>query len=180
MTQNRLAETANQLVASGRGLLAMDKSNGTCDKRFAQAGIPQTMENRRDWRDLLITTPGLGACISGAILYDETIREADEQGNSFVELLRQAGILAGIKMDTGAKPMAAHPGEKITEGLDGLRERLRDYAKMGAVFAKWRAVIGLATGLPTRACILANADALARYAAYARRPALCLWSSLRF
>jgi fructose-bisphosphate aldolase class I len=162
--QARLAETANQLVAGGRGLLAMDESNGTCNKRFAQVDIPQTVEYRRAWRDLLITTPGLGTCISGAILYDETIRQADDQGTSFVKLLAQAGILPGIKVDTGAKPMAGHPSEKITEGLDGLRERLQDYARMGAVFAKWRAVIALNDGLPTRACIEANADALARYA----------------
>ena len=165
VTQTRLVETANRLVAEGRGLLAMDESNGTCDKRFAQAGIAQTVEKRREWRDLLVTTPGLGTCISGAILYDETIRETDAQGDSFAELLAQAGILPGIKVDTGAKPMAGHPGEKITEGLDGLRDRLQNYAKMGAVFAKWRAVIALDGGLPTRACIQANADALARYAA---------------
>jgi fructose-bisphosphate aldolase class I len=165
MTQNRLVETANRLVADGRGLLAMDESNSTCNKRFAEAGIPQTVDMRRAWRDLLVTTPGLGSCISGAILYDETIREADAQGTSFLELLTRAGILPGIKVDAGAKPMAGHPGEKITEGLDGLRERLQGYAKMGAVFAKWRGVIALGAGLPTRACIEANAHALARYAA---------------
>jgi len=165
MTQNRLVETANHLVAAGRGLLAMDESNATCDKRFAQAGIAQTAEKRRQWRELLITTPGLGTCISGAILYDETMRQADEQGTSFPQLLIQAGILPGIKLDTGAKPLAGHPGENVTEGLDGLRERLRDYAKLGAVFAKWRGVIALHAGLPTRACIEANAHALARYAA---------------
>jgi len=163
--QDRLVEITNQLVAGGRGLLAMDESNGTCNKRFAAENIPQTAEKRRDWRDLLITTPGLGACISGAILYDETIREADEHGTSFVDLLTQAGILPGIKVDTGAKALAGHPIEKITEGLDGLRERLQDYAKMGAVFAKWRAVITFEAGLPTRGCIEANAHALARYAA---------------
>jgi fructose-bisphosphate aldolase class I len=165
VTQDRLAATANQLVAGGRGLLAMDESNVTCNRRFAEAGIPQTVEKRRQWRELLVTTPGLGSCISGAILYDETIREADEHGTSFLDLLSQAGILPGIKVDSGAKPMAGHPGEKITEGLDGLRERLQDYAKMGAVFAKWRGVIALDAGLPTRACIEANAHGLARYAA---------------
>jgi fructose-bisphosphate aldolase class I len=165
VTLNRLAETANRLVAEGRGLLAMDESNGTCNKRFAQADIPQTMEKRRAWRDLLITTPGLSDCVSGAILYDETIREADDHGATFVDLLTQAGIAIGIKVDTGAKPMAGHPGETITEGLDGLRDRLQDYATMGAVFAKWRAVIALGPGLPTRACIEANAHGLARYAA---------------
>jgi len=170
--QNRLAETANQLAAGGRGLLAMDESNATCNKRFAQAGIPQTIEKRRAWRDLLITTPGLGACISGAILYDETIGEAGCQGTSFVNLAAQAGIMPGIKVDSGAKPMAGHPGEKITEGLDGLRERLQDYVKMGAVFAKWRAVIVLGAGLPTRGCIEANAHALARYAALCQEAGL--------
>lgn len=169
---NRLAETANRLVANGRGLLAIDESNGTCNKRFAQASIAQTMEKRRAWRDLLVTTPGLGACISGVILYDETIREADEHGAKFVDLLTQAGISIGIKVDTGAKSMAGHPGEKITEGLDGLRDRLQEYAKMGAVFAKWRAVIALGTGLPTRACIEANAQALARYAALCQESGL--------
>jgi len=164
VTQTRLAATAKHLVAAGRGLLAMDESNGTCNRRFAQADIPQTMEKRREWRELLITTPGLGSCISGAILYDETIRQADERGTAFIELLNRAGILPGIKVDTGARPMAGHLGEKITEGLDGLRERLANYAKMGAVFAKWRGVITLAAGLPKRACIEANAHALARYA----------------
>ena len=163
--RDHLKETANRLVADGRGLLAMDESNGTCNKRFAQANIPPTLEMRREWRDLLITTPRLGDCISGAILYDETIREADEHGAKFVDLLTHAGIAVGIKVDTGAKTMAGHPGETITEGLDGLRERLQAYAKMGAVFAKWRAVISLGMGLPTRACIEANAHALARYAA---------------
>jgi fructose-bisphosphate aldolase class I len=165
VTQYLLAETANRLVAGGRGLLAMDESNATCNKRFAQAGVPQTEEGRRAWRDLLITTPRLGGCISGAILYDETIRETGDDGISFVDLLTRAGILTGIKVDIGAKPMAGHPGEKITEGLDGLRERLQEYAKMGATFAKWRAVITVGAELPTRACIEANAHALARYAA---------------
>lgn len=160
-----LTEIATQLVAAGRGLLAMDESNGTCDKRFAQAGISETWGSRRAWRELLITTQGLGECISGAILYDETIRQADDTGTGFVKLLTNAGILPGIKVDTGAKPMAGHLGEKITEGLDGLRGRLEEYAAMGAVFAKWRAVITLVDGLPTTACIEANAHALARYAA---------------
>jgi fructose-bisphosphate aldolase class I len=165
VTQARLVETANCLVAAGRGLLAMDESIGTCNKRFSLAGISPTAEKRREWRELLVTTPGLGDCISGAILYDETIREADKHGTSFVELLTRAGILPGIKVDTGAKPMAGHLGEKITDGLDGLRERLQEYVKIGAVFAKWRTVIALDAGLPTRACVQANADALARYAA---------------
>ncbi len=165
MNRDRLIETAHRLVGEGKGLLAMDESNGTCNKRFAQVGVPQTLEERRAWRDLLITTPGLSACVSGAILYDETIRQVDDDRVSFVSLLVRVGILPGIKVDTGAKPMAGHAGEKVTEGLDGLRERLADYAAMGAVFAKWRAVIGLGAGRPTRACIGANAHALARYAA---------------
>lgn len=172
MMQHPLAATANTLVAGGRGLLAMDESNGTCNKRFAAAGIAQTMEMRRAWRELLITTPGLGACISGAILYDETIHQADDHGTPFVDLLTQAGILAGIKVDSGAKPMAAHPGETITEGLDGLRERLQDYSRLGAVFAKWRAVTALDKGLPTTGCIEANAHALARYAALCQEAGL--------
>jgi fructose-bisphosphate aldolase class I len=165
MTPNLLAETANTLVAGGRGLLAMDESTGTCDKRFAHAGIPQTVDMRRAWRELLITTPGLGDDISGAILFDETIRQHDDQGRLFPVLLAQAGILPGIKVDMGAKPLACHPGENITEGLDGLRERLQDYQQRGARFAKWRAVIALGPGLPSRACLNANAQSLARYAA---------------
>jgi fructose-bisphosphate aldolase class I len=166
----RLAQIADRLVAGGRGLLAIDESNGTCDKRFAAAGIAPTQDQRRAWRHLLITTPGLGEAISGAILYDETIRQADDHGVKFVDLLTKAGVAVGIKVDMGAKPMAGHPGETVTEGLDGLRERLREYAAMGAVFAKWRAVIALGAGVleprpPTRACIEANAHALARYAA---------------
>ncbi len=160
-----LLETAQALVGAGRGLLAMDESNPTCDKRFAKAGIPQTVEARRAYRELIVTTPGLGECISGAILYDETIRQRDRHGALLVELLLGAGIIPGIKVDLGAKPLALHPGEKVTEGLDGLRARLAEYAGMGARFAKWRAVIGLEDGQPSHACIRANAQALARYAA---------------
>lgn len=160
-----LIETAQALVGAGRGLLAMDESNQTCDKRFAKVGIPQTIEMRRAYRELLITTRGLADCISGAILYDETIRQSDRHGRRFVDRLTDVGIIPGIKVDTGAMPLALHPGEKITEGLDGLRRRLADYAGMGARFAKWRAVIGLEDGQPSRACIRANAQTLARYAA---------------
>ncbi len=160
-----LVATAQALVGAGRGLLAMDESNPTCDKRFAKVGIPQTIEMRRAWRELLITTPGLADCISGAILYDETIRQSDRHGRRLVDLLAEKGIIPGIKVDTGAKPLALHPGEKITEGLDGLRGRLAEYACMGARFAKWRAVIGLEDGQPSLACIRANVQALARYAA---------------
>jgi fructose-bisphosphate aldolase class I len=160
-----LIETAQALVGAGRGLLAMDESNQTCDKRFAKVGIPQTVDMRRAYRELLITTRGLADCISGAILYDETIRQSDRHGRRFVDRLTDVGIIPGIKVDTGAKPLALHPGEKITEGLDGLRRRLAEYAGMGARFAKWRAVIGLEDGQPSQACIRANAQALARYAA---------------
>ena len=160
-----LLETAKALVGAGRGLLAMDESNPTCDKRFAAAEIPQTVAMRRAYRELLVTAPGLADYVSGAILYDETIRQSDRNGRRFVDRLTDADIIPGIKVDIGAKPLALHPGEKITEGLDRLRGRLAEYAGMGARFAKWRAVIGLAEGQPSRACVLANAQALARYAA---------------
>ncbi len=165
MNTEELIRTARMLVADHKGLLAMDKSNPTCNKRFARLGIPQTDEARRDYRELIVTTPGLGEYISGAILYDETIRQQKMDGTRFVEVLIDAGIIPGIKVDTGAKDMAGHPGEKITEGLDGLRDRLREYSKMGARFAKWRAVIAIDDRLPSRGCIEANAQALARYAA---------------
>ncbi len=172
-----LVETARAMVADDKGLLAMDESTGTCDKRFAKAGIPQTEEARRRYRELILTTPGLAECISGVILYDETIRQAQADGTPFVKIIGATGIVPGIKVDTGAKDLAGHPGEKITEGLDGLRERLHDYFEMGARFAKWRAVIGLGVndfgdGLPTRACIDANAHALARYAALCQEAGL--------
>jgi fructose-bisphosphate aldolase class I len=161
----QLIDTVRKLLAYPKGLLAMDESNGTCDKRFAAAGIPQTVEARRAYRELIITTPGLGECVSGVILYDETIRQRASDGTRFVKLIEDAGIVPGIKVDLGAKELAGHPGEKVTEGLDGLRARLEDYFKMGARFAKWRAVISIGEGLPSRACVEANAHALARYAA---------------
>ncbi|MGA3401568.1 MAG: class I fructose-bisphosphate aldolase [Acetobacteraceae bacterium] len=169
---NALVATARKLVASGKGLLAMDESNPTCNKRFAAAGIPQTEEARRAYRELIVTTPGLGEFISGAILYDETIRQQKEDGTSFVSVLTDAGIIPGIKVDIGAKDLAGHPGEKITEGLDGLRDRLREYFQTGARFAKWRAVIALGDGIPSRGCIAANAHALARYAALCQEAGL--------
>ena len=172
MTVQQLAATARQLVDSGKGLLAMDESNGTCDKRFAAVGAPQTEEARRSYRELIVTTPRLGESISGAILYDETIRQRKKDDTLFVRVLTDAGIIPGIKVDTGAKPLAGHPGEMITEGLDGLRARLRDYFQMGARFAKWRAVISPADGLPSRGCIEANAHALARYAALCQEAGL--------
>src|SRR5271165_785328 len=165
MTTRELATIARAMVAPGKGLLAMDESNGTCNKRFAKLGIAPTEENRRAYRELILTTPGLGNWISGAILYDETIRQTTKAGTSFIKVMADAGIIPGIKVDIGAKDMAGHPGEKVTEGLDGLRDRVADYYKMGARFAKWRAVITIARDIPSRGCIEANAHALARYAA---------------
>ncbi|MCW6511758.1 class I fructose-bisphosphate aldolase [Lichenifustis flavocetrariae] len=165
MSARTLADTARALVAGDKGLLAMDESNGTCNKRFAQQGIPQTEEARRAYRELIVTTPHLGECISGVILYDETIRQSKKNGTPFLEVIQEAGIIPGIKVDIGAKDLAGHLGETITEGLDGLRDRLKAYFDMGARFAKWRAVIALGDGLPTQACIETNAQALARYAA---------------
>jgi len=162
---NGLAQTAALLVADGKGVLAMDESNPTCDKRFAALGIAQTVEARRAYREMIVSAPGLGEAIGGAILYDETIRQATNDGTLFVRLLVDAGIVPGIKVDLGAKDLAGHPGEKITEGLDGLRPRLAEYSRMGARFAKWRAVIAIGDRLPSQACIETNAHALARYAA---------------
>ena len=167
-----LIETARALVADDKGLLAMDESNPTCNKRFAALGIPETVEARRSYRELIVTTPDLGQCISGLILYDETIREGKKDGTSFLKIIVNAGIIPGIKVDTGAKEMAGHPREKVTEGLDGLRERLIEYFKMGARFAKWRAVITIGPGIPSRGCIEANAQALARYAALCQETGL--------
>jgi fructose-bisphosphate aldolase class I len=160
-----LEDTAKSLFADNKGLLAMDESNGTCNRRFAKLGIPQTVEARRAYRELIVTTPGLGECIGGAILYDETIRQQTKGSIPFVKVLIDAGIIPGIKVDAGAKELAGHPGEKVTEGLDGLRDRLAEYFQMGARFAKWRAVIAIGNGLPSWGCIETNAHALARYAA---------------
>jgi fructose-bisphosphate aldolase, class I len=168
----KLVETAKALVADGKGLLAMDESTPTCNKRFAEVGIPQTVEARRAYRELIVTAPGLGDSISGAILFDETIRQRKKDGTPFVKVLVDAGIIPGIKVDMGAKDLAGHPGEKITEGLDGLRARLKEYVEMGARFAKWRAVIGLGDGLPSRGCIEANAQFLALYAALCQESGL--------
>jgi fructose-bisphosphate aldolase class I len=172
MSAHELIETAKKLVADDKGLLAMDESNPTCNKRFAALGIPQTEEMRRSYRELIITTPRLGECISGVILYDETIRQHQKDGTPFLKVISKSGILPGIKVDTRAKAMAGHPEEKITEGLDGLRERLAEYADMGARFAKWRAVITIGEGIPSRACIAANAQALARYSALCQEAGL--------
>ena len=157
-------DTAKELVAGDKGLLAMDESNPTCNKRFAQFGIPQTPEARCAYREMIVTTPGLGKYISGAILYDETIRQHTSDGRSFIDILVAAGIIPGIKVDMGTVPMAGFPGEKITEGLDGLATRLNEYAGMGLRFAKWRAVIAIGKGIPTPECIAANMQTLAQYA----------------
>jgi fructose-bisphosphate aldolase class I len=165
MNAQKLIDTAKALVADDKGLLAMDESTGTCNKRFAEAGIPQTVEARRAYRDLIVTAPGLGESIGGAILFDETIRQTTRAGKPFAKALADAGIIPGIKVDMGAKDLAGHPGEKITEGLDGLRDRLKEYAEMGARFAKWRGVFALDARIPSHGCIEANAQTLALYAA---------------
>ena len=172
MNMQKLIATAINLLADDKGLLAMDESTPTCNKRFASLGIPQTEEARRRYRELIVTTPGLNECISGAILFDETIRQKEKDGTPFIKALIENGIIPGIKVDKGAKNMAAHPGEKITEGLDGLRIRLKEYAEMGARFAKWRAVFTIGDRIPSRACMEANAQALARYAALCQEAGL--------
>jgi fructose-bisphosphate aldolase class I len=172
MKSQTLRDTAQALVAGDKGLLAMDESLPTCNKRFASLGIPQTVEARRAYRELIVTTPGLGECIGGAILFDETIRQQKSDGTPLVKVLIEAGIIPGIKVDAGAKELAGHPGEKVTEGLDGLRDRLAEYVRMGARFAKWRAVIAIGDGIPSQGCIEANAQALARYAALCQEAGL--------
>lgn len=160
-----LEATAREIVSPGRGILAADESSGTIEKRFKQIDVPSTEENRRFYRGLLFTTQGVGKYISGVILFDETIRQSTDAGKPFPKLLEEQGIIPGIKVDTGAKPLALSPNEKVTEGLDGLRERLAEYRGMGARFAKWRAVIAIGDHIPTDLCLEANAHALARYAA---------------
>jgi fructose-bisphosphate aldolase class I len=164
MKMQTLEATARTMVANGKGLLAIDESTGTCNKRFAQRGIPQTAEAHREYRQLIVNTPGLNESISGAILYDETIRQKKDDGTPFATALTAVGIIPGIKVDLGAKEMAAFPGEKVTDGLDGLRARLAEYLQMGAGFAKWRAVFAIGDRTPSLGCIEANAYALARYA----------------
>jgi fructose-bisphosphate aldolase class I len=165
MFGRELAATAAALVAPGKGILAIDESGGTIKKRFDSIGIESTAESRRAYRDLLITASGLSQFISGMILYDETIGQAAKDGTPFPAVLKKSGILAGIKVDTGAKALAGAAGELVAEGLDGLRERLAEYKKRGATFAKWRAVITIGKDIPSAYCIKANAHALARYAA---------------
>jgi len=172
MVAQNLRDIARAMVADGKGLLAMDESNPTCNKRFTPLGIPQTEPFRRAYRELIVTTPRLGMSISGAILFDESIRQKTRSGKSFVEVLAEAGIIPGIKVDAGAKELLGFPGEKVTEGLDGLPARVQEYVGMGARFAKWRAVIAIGAGIPSEACIDANAHALARYAAICQQAGL--------
>jgi fructose-bisphosphate aldolase class I len=167
-----LHETAKELVADNRGILAADESSGTIEKRFDSIGLESTEENRRAYRDLLFTTPELEQSVSGVILFDETIRQSSADGTPFPELLAGKGMIPGIKVDSGAKPLAGAPGEKVTEGLDGLRERLEEYRSLGARFAKWRAVITIGDGIPTSYCIHTNAHALGRYAALCQEQGL--------
>lgn len=165
MTQQQLVANAAKMVAPGRGILAADESTGTIKKRFDSIEVECTEPNRRAYRQLLFTTAAAAEHVSGVILYDETLRQATDDGVPFPKLLADQDILPGIKVDAGAKALAGAPGETVTEGLDGLRERLAEYVKLGALFAKWRAVIDIADGIPTQYCIDANAHALARYAA---------------
>jgi fructose-bisphosphate aldolase, class I len=160
-----IRETARELVPPGKGILAADESSGTIEKRFDQIGLASTEDNRRAYRQLLFTTPGLGEHISGVILFDETIRQSADDGTRLTEVLEKAGVIPGIKVDTGAKPLALFEGETVTEGLDGLRERLSEYGELGARFAKWRATYFIGDGRPTDFAELANGHGMARYAA---------------
>ena len=171
MTQD-LEAIAQALVAPGKGILAADESDGTIKKRFDSIGVESTEENRRAYRDLLFTAEGAADAISGVILYDETIRQSSANGTPFPKLLEEQGIIPGIKVDRGAKQLANAPGEQITEGLDGLRERLAEYYELGARFTKWRAVITIGPGIPSEYCLWTNAHALARYAALSQEAGL--------
>ena len=165
MSTQDLAGTAKAMVASGKGILAADESTGSIEKRLKGVNVESTEENRRAYRDMLFTTKGLEEGINGVILFDETLRQKSADGTPFPQLLSKKGILPGIKVDTGAKEMALCPGETVTEGLDNLSKRCAEYVKLGAKFAKWRAVITIGAGIPSAACVAANAHALARYAA---------------
>ena len=172
MNFGELESVARSLVAPGKGILAADESSPTIEKRFKAIDLPSTEENRRAYRDLLFTTPGASKYIGGVILYDETIRQRSADGTPFPKVLERQGIVPGIKVDEGAKALAGFPGEKVTGGLDRLRDRLPEYRALGARFAKWRAVIAIGDGIPTRYCIRANAHALARYAALCQEAGL--------
>lgn len=172
MTVQELAWGAEQLVAAGKGILAADESTGTIKKRLDSINVESTEETRRTYRNLLFTTADMEDFISGVIMYDETIRQAADDGTPFPVVLSDKGVVPGIKVDKGAKPLAGFPGEKVTEGLDGLRDRLAEYRELGARFAKWRAVITIGPAIPSRTCIEANAHALARYAALCQEAGL--------
>ena len=172
MSIEQLAETAQAMVAAGKGIIAIDESTATIGKRFASVGVENTEENRRAYREMLLTTPNLGEHISGAILFDETLRQSTKAGLLFTKIMMDNGILPGIKVDKGTFPLAGFPGEVVTEGLDGLRARLEEYYKLGAPFAKWRRVINIGDDIPSGTCIEANAHALARYAALCQEAGL--------
>ena len=172
MNAEQLAMTAQALVAAGKGILAADESAPTMEKRLASINVPSTPENRRDWRQLLFTTPGLNETVSGVILFDETVRQDASDGRRLADVLTSQGVMPGIKVDTGAKALAGSPDEKITEGLDGLRERLNEYRELGARFTKWRAPISIGPGLPTQYGINVSAHALARFAALSQEAGL--------
>jgi fructose-bisphosphate aldolase class I len=172
MAEETLEGTAQALVAPGKGILAADESTGTIEKRLKSIEVESTEENRRDYREMLFTTAGLGDHISGVILYDETIRQSTREGVPFTKVLVDAGVIPGIKVDLGAKPLAGAEGEKVTEGLDGLRERLTEYRELGAKFTKWRAVVEIGESRPSAYCIHVNAHALARYAALSQEAGL--------
>jgi fructose-bisphosphate aldolase, class I len=169
---DELKETAQAMVAPGKGILAADESTGTITKRFASIGVESTETNRRDYRELLFRSEGFAEYVSGVILFDETIRQKGADGTPLIELLQDRGVIPGIKVDKGAKPLAGCPGETVTEGLDGLRDRLTEYRGIGARFTKWRAVIRIGDGIPSRTCIETNAHALARYAALSQEAGL--------
>ncbi len=172
MSIEQLAETAQAMVAAGKGIIAIDESNATIKKRFDGVGVECTEENRRAYREMLLSTPKLGEHISGAILFDETLRQSTKAGVPFTKLMTDNGIIPGIKVDKGTHALAGFPGEVVTEGLDGLRARLEEYYKLGARFAKWRAVINIGETIPSGTCIDANAHALARYAALCQEQGL--------
>ena len=172
MTGQDLASTARALVSEGKGILAADESTGTIQKRFESIGVASSDANRRDWRELLFTTADVAGHISGVIMFDETLRQTSSAGTPFPELLTTQGLIPGIKVDKGAKDLAGAPGETVTEGLDGLRDRLSEYRDLGARFTKWRAVIAIAEGRPSAYCREVNAHALARFAALSQAAGL--------
>jgi fructose-bisphosphate aldolase class I len=172
MSDTNLRETARALVADGKGILAADESIPTLTKRLTARSLESNPEVRCAYREMFFSTPGIGAFISGVIMYDETIRQKSPTGKPLIDLLTEQGVIPGIKVDRGAKPLAGSPGEVVTEGLDGLRDRLAEYSRMGARFAKWRAVISIGDGIPTTFCIAANAHALGRYAALCQEQGL--------